>query len=282
MHDSRRSNRLFLLPITLVAILFVALPLIYVVGLSFLSRGEDGYTITMVFTTENYQRLFNPTYARVFLNSLALAFWTTFISFIVGYPFGYCMARSSARMRMILMLLVIVPFWTNALVRIYGWKILLQANGPINSFLQFIGVIEKTIKMAGSYFAVLLAMVYSLIPFMILPCYSSVEKVDWSYVEASRDLGATPARAFLTVTFPLTLPGVMAGCVLVFVPSVGLFFVSDLMGGSIMLVGNLIRDQLLKSRDWPFGAAISVVLMLVTILIFSLYRRCGGDELGVF
>ena len=282
MHDSRRSNRFFLLPITLVAILFVALPLIYVVGLSFLSRGEDGYTITMVFTTENYQRLFNPTYARVFLKSLALAFWTTFISFIVGYPFGYCMARSSARMRMILMLLVIVPFWTNALVRIYGWKILLQANGPINSFLQFIGVIEKPIKMAGSYFAVLLAMVYSLIPFMILPCYSSVEKVDWSYVEASRDLGATPARAFLTVTFPLTLPGVMAGCVLVFVPSVGLFFVSDLMGGSIMLVGNLIRDQLLKSRDWPFGAAISVVLMLVTILIFSLYRRCGGDELGVF
>ena len=282
MHDSRRSNRFFLLPITLVAILFVALPLIYVVGLSFLSRGEDGYTITMVFTTENYQWLFNPTYARVFLNSLALAFWTTFISFIVGYPFGYCMARSSARMRMILMLLVIVPFWTNALVRIYGWKILLQANGPINSFLQFIGVIEKPIKMAGSYFAVLLAMVYSLIPFMILPCYSSVEKVDWSYVEASRDLGATPARAFLTVTFPLTLPGVMAGCVLVFVPSVGLFFVSDLMGGSIMLVGNLIRDQLLKSRDWPFGAAISVVLMLVTILIFSLYRRCGGDELGVF
>ena len=282
MHDSRRSNRFFLLPITLVAILFVALPLIYVVGLSFLSRGEDGYTITMVFTTENYQRLFNPTYARVLLNSLALAFWTTFISFIVGYPFGYCMARSSARMRMILMLLVIVPFWTNALVRIYGWKILLQANGPINSFLQFIGVIEKPIKMAGSYFAVLLAMVYSLIPFMILPCYSSVEKVDWSYVEASRDLGATPARAFLTVTFPLTLPGVMAGCVLVFVPSVGLFFVSDLMGGSIMLVGNLIRDQLLKSRDWPFGAAISVVLMLVTILIFSLYRRCGGDELGVF
>ena len=184
MHDSRRSNRFFLLPITLVAILFVALPLIYVVGLSFLSRGEDGYTITMVFTTENYQRLFNPTYARVFLNSLALAFWTTFISFIVGYPFGYCMARSSARMRMILMLLVIVPFWTNALVRIYGWKILLQANGPINSFLQFIGVIEKPIKMAGSYFAVLLAMVYSLIPFMILPCYSSVEKVDWSYVEA--------------------------------------------------------------------------------------------------
>ena len=282
MHDSRRSNRFFLLPITLVAILFVALPLIYVVGLSFLSRSEDGYTITMVFTTENYQRLFNPTYARVFLNSLALAFWTTFISFIVGYPFGYCMARSSARMRMILMLLVIVPFWTNALVRIYGWKILLQANGPINSFLQFVGVIEKPIKMAGSYFAVLLAMVYSLIPFMILPCYSSVEKVDWSYVEASRDLGATPARAFLTVTFPLTLPGVMAGCVLVFVPSVGLFFVSDLMGGSIMLVGNLIRDQLLKSRDWPFVAAISVVLMLVTILIFSLYRRCGGDELGVF
>lgn len=282
MHNSRCTNRLFLLPITMVALLFVALPLIYVVGLSFLSRGEDGYTITMVFTTENYQRLFSATYARVFLNSLALAFWTTLVSFLVGYPFGYCMARSSARMRTILMLLVIVPFWTNALVRIYGWKILLQANGPINTFLQFIGVIDKPLKIAGSYFSVLLAMVYSLIPFMILPCYSSVEKVDWSYVEASCDLGATPARAFLTVTFPLTLPGVMAGCVLVFVPSVGLFFVSDLMGGSLVLVGNLIRDQLLKNRDWPFGAALSVVLMLVTIVIFSFYRKSGGDELGVF
>ena len=282
MHNSGRTNRLFLLPITLVALLFVALPLIYVVGLSFLSRAEDGYTIQMIFTTENYRRLFDPNYARVFLNSLALAFWTTLTSFIVGYPFGYCMARSTPRMRTLLMLLVIVPFWTNALVRIYGWKILLQANGPINAFLLFIGVIDKPIRMAGSYFAVLLAMVYSLIPFMILPCYSSVEKVDWSYVEASRDLGASPARAFLTVTFPLTLPGVMAGCVLVFVPSVGLFFVSDLMGGSLILVGNLIRDQLLKNRDWPFGAALSVVLMAVTIVIFSFYRKSGGDELGVF
>lgn len=282
MHDSWRTNRLFVLPMALVATLFVALPLIYVVGLSFLSRGEDGYTITLIFTMENYQRLLSPAYARVFFNSLALAFWTTLISFLIGYPFGYCMARASARMRTLLMLLVIVPFWTNALVRIYGWKILLQANGPINAFLQFIGVIDQPIKMAGSYFAVLLAMVYSLIPFMILPCYSSVEKVDWSYVEASRDLGAGPARAFLTVTFPLTLPGVMAGCVLVFVPSVGLFFVSDLMGGSLVLVGNLIRDQLLKSRDWPFGAALSVVLMAVTIVIFGFYRRSGGDELGVF
>lgn len=282
MRERTRINRLFLAPLTVVAVLFVALPLIYVVGLSFLSRGEDGYSIAMVFTLDNYSRLLDPNYARVFFNSLWLAFLTTLFSFAVGYPFGYGMARTGPRMRTLLMLLIIVPFWTNALVRIYGLKILLQANGPINAVLQFLHIVDAPIRMAGSYFAVLLAMVYCLIPFMILPCYSSVEKVDWACVEAARDLGANPARAFLTVTFPLTLPGVMAGCVLVFVPSVGLFFVSDLMGGSLILVGNLIRDQLLKSRDWPFGAAISVALMAVTVLIFSLYRKTGGDQLGVF
>ena len=204
------------------------------------------------------------------------------LALLLGYPFGYCMARANRRWRALLMLLVIVPFWTNALVRLYGWKILLQANGPVNAALQALGLIDQPLRMVGSYGSVLLAMVYCLIPFMILPCHSAVDKMDWSCVEAARDLGAKPWYAFLTVTLPLTLPGISAGCVLVFVPSLGLFFVSDLMGGSLMLVGNLIRDQLLKSRDWPFGAALSVLLMAVTVLIFGLYRRSGGKDLGVF
>lgn len=267
---------------TVIAVLFVALPLLYVLILSFVTRGEDGYTLRMIFTLDNYKRLVDPNYVRVFANSIVLAFWTTVVSLAVGYPFGYCMARAHRRWRLLLMLLVIVPFWTNALVRIYGWKILLQASGPISSALQFIGLIDKPLKLLGSYFSVLLVMVYSLIPFMILPCYSAVEKMNWSYVEAARDLGAKPHRAFLDITLPLTLPGIMAGCVLVFVPSVGLFFVSDLMGGSLVLIGNLIRDQLLKSHDWPFGAALSVLLMTVTLIIFSLYRKAGGKDLGVF
>ncbi len=277
----RHGTRLFLVPLTMVAVLFVAIPLCYVLVLSFMTRGDNS-TVQSAFTMENYRRLLDPTYVRVFANSLLLSLWTTLISLLIGYPFGYCMARASAKWRTLLMLLVIVPFWTNALVRLFGWKILLQANGPINASLKALGLVDKPLKMLGSYGSVLLAMVYCLIPFMILPCHSAVDKMDWACVEAARDLGAKPWYAFLTVTLPLTLPGISAGCVLVFVPSMGLFFVSDLMGGSLMLVGNLIRDQLLKSRDWPFGAALSVLLMAVTTLIFVSYRKSGGKDLGVF
>lgn len=277
----KRGTRLFLVPLAMVAVLFVAIPLCYVLVLSFMTRGDNS-TVQQAFTLSNYQRLLDPTYVRVFANSLLLALYTTLISLFIGYPFGYCMARASAKWRTLLMLLIIVPFWTNALVRLFGWKILLQANGPVNTALKILGVIDKPVKMLGSYGSVLLAMVYCLIPFMILPCHSAVDKMDWSCVEAARDLGARPWYAFLTVTLPLTLPGISAGCVLVFVPSMGLFFVSDLMGGSLMLVGNLIRDQLLKSRDWPFGAALSVLLMAVTTLIFVSYRKSGGNDLGVF
>ncbi len=276
-----RGTRLFIVPMAMVAVLFVAIPLCYVLVISFMTRGDNS-TIQAIFTAENYRRLLDPNYARVFLNSMLLALWTTLLALLLGYPFGYCMARANRRWRALLMLLVIVPFWTNALVRLYGWKILLQANGPVNAVLRALGLIDQPLRMVGSYGSVLLAMVYCLIPFMILPCHSAVDKMDWSCVEAARDLGARPWYAFLTVTLPLTLPGISAGCVLVFVPSLGLFFVSDLMGGSLMLVGNLIRDQLLKSRDWPFGAALSVLLMAVTVLIFGLYRRSGGKDLGVF
>ena len=277
----KRRSILFTLPMALFAALLVALPLIYVLGTSLVESGQD-FSLGATFTLENYRRILRADYLLVFLNSLQLAFFTTVISLLIGYPFAYCMARAGRKWRFILMMLVIIPFWTSALVRIYGWKILLQGNGPINTVLKRLGLIETSIKFLGSYGSVLLAMVYCMISFMILPCHSAVDKMDFTLVEAARDLGAPPWRAFLTVTLPLTTPGILAGCVLVFVPCVGIFYLSDIMGGGLMLIGNLIRDQLLKVRDWNFGSALSMVLVLLTAGIYADYRKCGGKDLGVF
>ena len=276
----KRRSILFTLPMALFAALLVALPLIYVLGTSLVESGQD-FSLGATFTLENYRRILRADYLLVFLNSLQLAFFTTVISLLIGYPFAYCMARAGRKWRFILMMLVIIPFWTSALVRIYGWKILLQGNGPINTVLKRLGLIETSIKFLGSYGSVLLAMVYCMISFMILPCHSAVDKMDFTLVEAARDLGAPPWRAFLTVTLPLTTPGILAGCVLVFVPCVGIFYLSDIMGGGLMLIGNLIRDQLLKVRDWNFGSALSMVLVLLTAGIYAVYRKCGGKDLGV-
>ena len=270
-----RRNALFTVPMACLAVLLVALPLIYVAGMALTTA--DGR-----FTLQNFQGIFRADYLLVFMNSLKLAFYTTVISLLIGYPFGYFMARSGRRWKSLLMLLVIIPFWTSALVRIYGLKILLQGNGPINTVLKSLGLIEKNIKFLGSYGSVLLAMVYCLISMMILPCHSAVDKMDFTLVEAARDLGSAPWRAFIDVTLPLTMPGILAGCVLVFVPSVGIFYLSDIMGGGMVLVGNLIRDQLLKVRDWHMGSAMSMVLIVLTAGIYLVYRRSGGDDLGVF
>ena len=278
--DARRSA-MFVLPMALLAVLMVALPLIYVLGTSLAAQGQD-FAPGATFTLANYKRLLRADYLLVFFNSFKLALLTTVTSLIIGYPFGYCMARAGRRWKALLMVLVIIPFWTSALVRIYGWKILLQANGPVNAVLRGLGLIEQNIRFLGSYGSVLLAMVYCMISFMILPCHSAVDKMDFTLVEAARDLGSKPWRAFLDVTLPLTMPGILAGCVLVFVPSVGIFYLADIMGGGLVLVGNLIRDQLLKVRDWNTGSAMSMMLIFVTAGVYLLYRKSGGDDLGVF
>ena len=190
------------------------------------------------------------------------------------------MGKLIPKKRKLVMLLVVVPFWTNALVRIYGWMIILRTNGVLNKVLLTTGIIEDPLKILYTYTAVLIGMVYSLLPFMILPVYSSVEKMDWSLVEAARDLGASRWTAFWTVTFKMTLPGLLSGFVLVFVPCTGMFFIADLLGGGkIMLVGNLIKNQLLGARDWPFGAALSVVMMIATISIIGIYRKVTKSDL---
>lgn len=271
-----RRRALMALPMQLWVVAFIGVALLYIVGLSFLAKGE-ALSVTGEATLENYARLLDPKYPKALWLSIRLAALTTLFSLLLGYPFAYFMARVSPRWRAWLMILIIAPFWTNALIRIYGWKILLYANGPINQLLQGLGLIQKPLKLLYTQGAVLIGMVYAMIPFVILPIYTGMERMDWAAVEAARDLGASPIKAFLTVTVPMTRSSLQAACVLTFLPSVGLIFLSDILGGAnTALWGNLVQDELLKSRDLPFAAALSVVLLLLTAIVIVLYRRAGG------
>ena len=261
------------LPLYLFTVFFVLLPLVYVLALSFMTRNVT-WGVDAEFTLDNYKMIFDPVYLKTFGVSLKIAFLTTLITALVGYPFGYFMARLTPKYRNIAMMLVIIPFWTNALIRIYGWMILLRPQGLFNRALIGIGLLEEPLQILYTLPAVVLGMVYSLLPFMILSVYSSALKLDPTLVDASRDLGANRFKAFWTVSFRLTMPGLLSGFVFVFVPSVGLFFISDLMGGGkIMLLGNLIENQLVQARNMPFGAALAIVMMAMTLLIIWLYRR---------
>ena len=281
----KEKNRFWpaVVPFAMFSLIFVLIPLCYVLGISFLTRGQI-WGIVNIFTLTNYTRIIRPEYFQVFSESLVLAFITTLLTLLIGYPFGYLMAKLKSRPKKLVLLLIIVPFWTNSLVRIYGWMTILGSDGMINNLLMKLGLIDRPAKLLYTYGAVLIGMLYSLLPFMILSVYTSVEKLDWSVIEAARDLGAGKLKAFFTVTFKMTLPGVVSGCILVFVPSTGLFFISDLLGGSkYMLAGNLIKNQLLVTRDWPFGAALSVIMLLLTYLIIWLGRRLSGSrDLEVF
>lgn len=273
-----KKSKLTVIPLYLSTIVLVVIPLVYIIILSFLKK-DAIWGVTNEFTLNNFIKIFDPIYLKTFIDSLILAFSTTIITLLLGYPFGYFMSKLGTKKRSIVMLLVVIPFWTNALVRIYGWIILLRTNGVLNSILLNLGLIDEPIKILYTYGAVLIGMVYSLLPFMILSIYTSAEKIDWSLIEAARDLGATSFQAFFTITLKLTLPGILSGVVLVFIPSVGLFFISDLLGGGkIMLIGNLIKNQLLVSRDWPFGAALSVVMMVMTLIIIWIYTKVSHTK----
>jgi len=276
-----KKNRsgLLAMPMLLWSLIFVGAAMLCILLISFLTRNPEGNGVILKFTLENYAKLAQPGYVKVLLNTLETALVTTAICILIGYPFGLLLARTRGRMRALLLLLVIVPFWTNALVRLYGWRLLLSGDGAINTVLIWLGLADKPLKLLSTHGAVILGMVYGLLPFMILPTFASAEKLDRSLIAAGRDLGAKPWKVFFTVELPLTLPGLLAGCVLVFVPSMALFFISDLLGGaSDILIGNVVRDQLLKSRDWPFAAALSVMLLAMTGLVMLIYRRAGGKS----
>lgn len=271
----RQKSSLWLtaLPLYIFTLLFVLGPLVYMVVLSFQQRAEV-WGVLNEYTLDNYLNILQPVYLNTFLQSFKLALASTGCIILIGYPFGYFMAKLPGKWKGRMMLVLMVPFWTNSLIRLYGWIIIFRANGPLDALAMGLGLTDEPLKLLYTYPAVLVGMVYVLLEFMILAVYSSAEKMDWSLVEAARDLGASPLRAFWTVTFKLTLPGLLSGVILTFIPSMGLFFIADILGGNkIVLVGSLIQDQLMRAHNWPFAAALSVILMAMTSLMIALYKR---------
>ncbi|MBO4406842.1 MAG: ABC transporter permease [Clostridia bacterium] len=274
----RGANAALLAPMYLFTVVFLIGPFVYMIVLSFLSRAET-WGVVNEFTLRNYLKIFEPTYLSTFWESIKLALLTTALVILTGYPFGYFMAKLPPRLRGLMLMLVTIPFWTSSLMRLYGWIIIFRANGLLDKLLMALRLTGEPLKLLYTYPAVVVGMVYALAPFMILSVYSSVEKMDWTLVEAARDLGAGPVRAFLTVTLKATMPGLMTGVILTFVPSMALFFIADILGGNkIALIGNVIQDQLMKVHDWPFAAALAVVLMLMTTLMIFLYRIITGSK----
>jgi spermidine/putrescine transport system permease protein len=242
-------------------------------ALSFMRR-SGSWGVEAVFSLNNYARVLEPVFMDTFVQSVKLALTTTAAVILAGYPFGYFMARLSPKWRGRCMILLIIPFWTSSLMRLYGWMIVFRANGAFDWLLLSLKITDKPLKLLYTYPAVVVGMIYALVPFMIYSVFSSAEKLDTGLLEAARDLGATRGRAFLTIALPLTMPGVFSGVVLTFIPSMGLYFIADILGGNkIVLVGTLIQEQLTKVRDWPFAAALSVVLMILTSLFLFVYRR---------
>lgn len=271
MHGSALFRRFSIGLIAAWLAVFVLLPTLMVIGTSLLSR-DDGNFVALPLSAASYLRLLDPLYAGVFYESFVMAATATVLCLLIGYPFAWITARAPMPWRHLLLLLVIVPFWTNSLIRTYAVKLILATNGGLNSALTALGYSGEPLQLLYTQFAVITGMVYVLLPFMILPLYAVIEKLDGRLLEAAADLGAGPAQRFLRVVLPLTLPGIVAGALLVFLPALGLFYVSDVLGGAReLLVGNLIRNEFLISRDWPFGAAASVSLVLVMALLLALY-----------
>ena len=255
--------------------LFVLVPNIMIIGTSFLTRDEANL-IELTFTFDNYLRLLDPLYAKVLMHSFYMAIIATLLCLVIGYPFAYIVAKMPEKWRPFMLFLVIVPFWTNSLIRTYGLKIVLGTQGILNKSLMAMEIIDKPIRLMYTETAVMIGLVYILLPFMILPLYSAIEKLDNTYIEAAKDLGANKFQTITKVILPLTMPGIIGGCLLVLLPALGMFYISDLLGGAKnLLIGNVIKSQVLNARDWPFGAATSIALTFAMAVMLYAYYRAG-------
>ncbi|CAG7645208.1 ABC transporter permease [Paenibacillus allorhizosphaerae] len=267
--------------------LFFAVPVLGIGALSFMGRDSYG-RIVYSFTAENYIRALDPIYVQIVGETLLLAIVTTVLCALIGYPFAYAMTQFQRKWQNVLLLLILVPFWINMLVRSFAWVILLRSQGVINTLLERLGWIGEPLQLLYNKEAVFLGMVYTLLPFVILPVYVTLEKIDKSWLEAASDLGAAPRRAFWAVVWPMSLPGVFTGCMLVFVSSIGMFVIPDIMGGAkSQLLGNVIQNQFLSARDWPFGAALSVYLIILSLAAIGVMQSwvsrltgAGGAKRG--
>ncbi|QJC35042.1 spermidine/putrescine ABC transporter permease PotB [Enterobacteriaceae endosymbiont of Donacia piscatrix] len=254
-------------------LLFIFLPNIIIIIISFLKK--DNYdSIIFHFSLNNYFRLFNDLYIKVFVNTLLISLITTIICFLIGYPFAWCLTKISSKKKSLMLFFLFLPFWVNSLIRIYCLKNFLGINGWLNNILLYLNIIHHPIHIIYTPSAVILGLIYILLPFMIVPIYSSFEKLDKFYIEAAKDLGAKSWKIFFHIIIPLTTSGIIAGCLLVFLPSMGMFYISDLMGGSKnLLIGNMIKNQFLYIRDWPLGAATSNIIILLTGFFLILYFK---------
>ena len=282
----KKSNRLFkvifLTPVIIYSLLLIFLPLIYVFFLSFCKNDSYG-GIIYSFTLENYFSIFDITYIKILVKSCLIALIATFICICISYPFALILREKDEKVRNIMTRFVMIPFLTNSLIRTYGWIVLLRKNGVINSGLMGMGLIKMPLNLMYNNFGIIIGMSYTLLPFMILPVSSAVFKIDNSLIEAARDLGAKRMQIFKNVVVPLTISGVFNGSLMVFIPAIGYFFISDILGGGkVMIIGNLIKNQFLTARNWPFGSAISIFLIVVTFGLVRIYQKLGGkmDDLG--
>jgi spermidine/putrescine transport system permease protein len=275
--ESRRGL-LVGLPSLAYLVLFFAVPLVIVFVYSFATRSRTGRTLLEDWNLSSYRRLFDPLVLEITFRSLWLAVLTTVICLVVGYPFAYYLATRAPRLRNILLVLVMIPFWSNFLVRTYAWRVILGRDGPFVRLLE--PVLGFEIQLLFTPFAVVLGLVYGYLPFMILPLYATIERLDFSLVEAARDLYASGWEAFRRVTWPLSRPGVIAGSMLVFIPSFGAYVTPEILGGGrTTMLGSYVVRQFLSARDWPFGSALSMAILLVMLVSAVLYFRSGGKEL---
>ncbi len=275
--ESRRGV-LIALPAWLYLVIFFAIPLVIVLVYSFGTRSSTGRTLLRGWNLDSYRRLWSPLVGEIVLRSLLLAVATTVICLIVSYPFAYYIATRGPRMRNVLLVMVMIPFWSNFLVRTYAWKVLLGADGPLSQLSQALG--GEPIRLLFTNTAVLIGLVYGFLPFMVLPIYAALERMDWSLVEAGRDLYATGWTAFRRITFPISRPGVVAGSILVFIPALGAYVTPAILGGArTTLLGDYIVSQFQAARNQPFGSALSFGLMSVMLGATILYFRSGARNL---
>lgn len=269
-------------PVSIWMIIFVMLPLIYVLVISFMSRNVYG-GIEYTFTLDNYKEMLQPLYIKVIWKSLKLAFLTTVMCLLIGYPLAYWIASKPSKTSAKLLMLVMIPYWTSSLVRLYSLNLLAMPNGFLNLFLMKLHIISEPLDLLYSDTMVVFGLLTAMLPFSVLPLYSSIEKLDKSLIEASKDLGANAVTTFRKITIPQTMPGIVGCVLLVFIPSLGMYYVPEMLGGGkVMLVGTLVKNQFLVTKNWPFGASLAILLIMITLAMMWIYTKIGKlDDLEV-
>jgi spermidine/putrescine transport system permease protein len=278
-YQTTRPNMLAA-PAVLWLLAFMVAPCLHVLSYAFFQRGTWG-GIEYSFTLENFARVFDPLYAKIFLNSARIALTTTILAILIAYPAAYAISRAPRVRQPMLLFFAVLPFWSNYLIRTYAWIVLLNREGLLNGFLSYLGYQGEPLSLLYTEAAVITGLVYNYLPFVILAIYSTLSRLNPELMEASRDLGAGAFRTFWRVTLPLTLPGVAAGGVFVFVLSIGNFVTPALLGGGrFQMIGNLVYDQFLTANDWPFGAALGMVLIAIMVALLFLQARATSHASG--